>query len=120
MMNNKLLATLFCTGLGLGMATLSHANDKVATTYNPQTYQHVCKGKKAGTAVSFASRGIIWNGTCETQFIPNKGGKVEGDEPELFNTCSSDAHAKSVTINGQEIKGKCALAFTPPRPVAQS
>lgn len=120
MMNNKLLSALFCTSLGLGMATISHANDKVAHTYNPQTNQQVCKGKTAGTAVSFAARGVIWNGTCETQFIPNKKAALHGDEPELFNTCSSDANAKSVTINGQTIKGKCALAFTPPRPAAQS
>ena len=105
MMNNKLLAALFCAGIGLGMTTVSHANDKVASIYNPQTYQKVCKGKSAGTPVSFAARGIMWNGTCETQFIPAKKGSVQGDEPELFSTCASDDKAKTATLDGQEVKG---------------
>jgi hypothetical protein len=93
------------------------ANDKVQTVYNPQTYQKVCKGKQAGDWVSFAYRGIIWNGSCQQQFFSSdKNAMIHGDEPELLRVCRQDPQAKMVTISGQSYKGKCMLAFSPPRP----
>ncbi|MHA3081989.1 hypothetical protein ACX1NX_02140 [Acinetobacter sp. ANC 5383] len=115
-MNKNVFATAVCLGLSLGYMSLAQANDKVEKIYNTQTIQHVCKGKHAGDAVSFAARGILWNGTCETQFIPMHSKMIQGNENELYDACQSDPHTKMATINGHEVKGKCALAFTPPRP----
>ncbi|OTG85274.1 hypothetical protein B9T31_12410 [Acinetobacter sp. ANC 4558] len=93
------------------------ANDKVDSTYNPQKYQQVCKGKKQGDAVSFAARGIIWNGTCQTQFIPSGNYKnIKGTEAELSSICKSDLNAKSINIEGKQYAGKCTLAYTAPAP----
>lgn len=91
------------------------ANDKVEKVYNAKKYQQVCKGKSEGAPVSFAYRGIIWNGTCQPQFFPSSTTNIKGDEPELYTTCGS-GNAPSVTINGVQVNGKCALGFTPPRP----
>ncbi|PWB17020.1 hypothetical protein DCO44_01545 [Acinetobacter sp. AM] len=113
MNKNILLSTLLC---GLCLTPFAtQANDKVETTYNAQKYMQVCKGKTQGAPVSFAYRGIIWNGTCEPQFFStNKA--VTGNESELMTACQTDMAAKSVMIAGQEVKGKCALGFTAPYP----
>lgn len=109
-----LSAVLSC----LVLAPLSlHANDKVSNAYNPQKYQQVCKGKSKGDAVSYAARGIIWNGTCQTQFIPSGNYKnIKGNEAELTSICKSDMKSKAINIEGKEYLGKCALAFTAPTP----
>ena len=93
------------------------ANDKVETIYDAQKFQQVCKGKTQGDQVSFAFRGIIWNGTCEPQFFASsRKAAIKGDEAELNSVCQSDSNTKSINIEGQEIKGKCALGFVPPQP----
>jgi hypothetical protein len=93
------------------------ANDKVDNTYNPQKYQQVCKGKQAGAPVSFTARGILWNGTCQAQFIPSGNYKnLKGTEPELTSICKSDMASKVINIEGKEYAGKCALAYTSPAP----
>lgn len=93
------------------------ANDKVSNTYNPQKYQQVCKGKSLGDAVSYAAHGIIWNGTCQAQFIPSGNYKnIKGHETELTSICKSDMKSKAMNIEGKEYVGKCALAFTAPAP----
>ncbi|WP_374664844.1 hypothetical protein [Acinetobacter sp.] len=115
MNKNVLLSSILC-GLCLAPFAAS-ANDKVQTVYNAQKYQQVCKGKSQGAQVSFAYRGIIWNGTCEPQFFASgKNVAVEGNENELFTSCSSGSGATTVMLNGTEVKGHCALGFTPPRP----
>ncbi|CAM4266143.1 hypothetical protein [Acinetobacter pragensis] len=115
MNKNVILSSILC-GLCLAPFAAS-ANDKVETVYNAQKYQQVCKGKSQGAQVSFAYRGIIWNGTCEPQFFASgKNTAIKGDEAELYTACSSASGASAVTINGAEVKGKCALGFTPPRP----
>ncbi|WP_445115750.1 hypothetical protein [Acinetobacter sp. WZC-1] len=113
-MNTKIFVSILLSGLCLSSYT--QANDKVETTYNPQKYQQVCKNKKQGDQISFAYKGIVWNGSCEPQFFATKSTAVKGNEPELNTTCASDASAKSVTIEGKEIKGKCALGFAAPQP----
>lgn len=119
MNNNIFLSTVLC---GLCFAPFAaSANDKVETIYNAQKYQQVCKGKSQGAQVSFAHRGIIWNGTCEPQFFASsKNASIKGDEAELMSTCSGNSGATTATINGAEVKGKCALGFMPPRPQGQS
>ena len=115
MHKNVILSSILC-GLCLAPFAAS-ANDKVETVYNAQKYQQVCKGKSQGAPVSFAYRGIIWNGTCEPQFFPSsKKVMLKGDEAELNSICHSDTNATSMNIEGHEIKGKCALGFTAPRP----
>lgn len=119
MNNNAFLSIILCSLCLTPFAT--QANDKVETTYNAQKYQKVCKGKTQGAQVSFAHRGIIWNGTCEPQFFSSsKNSAIKGDEAELSSTCSADMNAKMANINGTEIKGKCALGFMPPQPKMQS
>ena len=119
MNKNIFLSTVLC---GLCFAPFAaSANDKVETIYNTQKYQQVCKGKSQGAQVSFAHRGIIWNGTCEQQFFASsKNASIKGDEAELMSTCSGNSGATTATINGTEVKGKCALGFMPPRPQGQS
>jgi hypothetical protein len=103
-----------CLGL-LSFGT--QANDKVETIYNAQKFQQVCRGKTQGDTVSFAHKGIIWNGTCEAQFFPTvKNTKFTIDVRELANVCRADSTTKTIEIDGKEIKGKCTLGFTPPTP----
>ena len=74
-MNTKLiLSSLIC---GLCFTVAAQANAK--TTQDPQTqkYQQVCKGKKQGDAVSFAYKGVIFNGVCEN----NDAGKLAFQPP---------------------------------------
>ena len=119
MNKNFLLSSILC-GVCLAPFAAS-ANDKVEKVYDAQRYQKVCKGKTQGAQVSFAYRGIIWNGTCEPQFFPSsKNASITGDEAELTTACSGDTGATTATINGTEVKGKCALGFMPPRPSSQS
>lgn len=114
-MNKNILLSAVLCGFCLAPFATVQANDKVETTYNAQKYMQLCKGKSQGTWVSFAYRGIIWNGTCEPQFFStNKA--VKGNESELMTACQTDMTTKSVMINGMEVKGKCALGFTAPYP----
>lgn len=113
-MKNKILLGAFLCSMGLN--TVAFANDKVESTYNAKQYQQVCKGKSEGAEVSFAYRGIIWNGTCQPQFFPNSTKGLKGDEAELRTACSADSAIKTATIAGQEYKGKCALGYAPPMP----
>lgn len=111
LLSSALLSCLFMTPL------LTHANDKVTNLYNPQLFQQVCKGKAAGSDVSFAHRGIIWNGQCQVQFFPNsKTTPLKGDEKELSSICQTQPDAKTVIIEGQEFKGKCAIGYAAPAP----
>ena len=74
-MNTKLiLSSLIC---GLCFTVAAQANAK--TTQDPQTqkYQQVCKGKKQGDAVSFAYKGVVFNGVCEN----NDAGKLAFQPP---------------------------------------
>jgi hypothetical protein len=117
-MNKKILLSSMLCGLFFSPFAVQ-ANDKVETVYNAQKFQQVCKGKTQGAPVSFAYRGIIWNGTCEPQFFSSsKAVQLQGNEPELYRSCMADAQSTVITVNGTELKGKCALGFTPPRPTA--
>lgn len=114
-MKNKIITSLVCTCLGLGISAVAQATPH-NSWYNPSTTVQKCKGKTEGTPITYAANGVIWNGTCQTQFVPSKPSQLKGDEPELNSICSNDSAAKSVTIAGQTYKGKCAVAFAPPRP----
>ncbi|WOE31810.1 MULTISPECIES: hypothetical protein [unclassified Acinetobacter] len=108
---SALLSCLFITPFA------AQANDKVGTFYNPQLFQQVCKGKSEGTPVSFPSRGILWNGTCQVQFFPSaKTTTLKGDEKELSSICKTDPNSKVINIEGTEFKGKCAMGYAAPAP----
>ncbi|SUU22532.1 hypothetical protein [Acinetobacter haemolyticus] len=62
-MNSKLLlSSLIC---GLCFTVTAQANAKTAADQLTQKYQQVCKGKKQGDAVSFAYKGVVYNGACQ-------------------------------------------------------
>ncbi|OAL84425.1 hypothetical protein AY605_07100 [Acinetobacter sp. SFD] len=115
MNKNILLSTVLC---GLCLAPFAAiANDKIATSYNAQKYQQVCKGKTQGAQVSYSTRGVLFNGTCEPRFFPaGNPSSIIGDEPELYTACTSTSGTATATINGTQMSGKCALGFTPPHP----
>ena len=100
----------------LVLSTFAQANDNVNQIYNAQKYQQVCKGKTEGAAVSFTYKGVLWNGTCQPQFFATKSSALKGDEKELNSICKSDPKSKSINIEGVDIKGQCALGFSPPQP----
>ena len=108
------------TALGLGLLLNSfhlQANDKVERVYDAQRYQNVCKGKNTGDWVSFAHRGIIWNGSCQPQFFSSsKMTQLRGDEAQLHSACRENPKVSSINIEGRTYTGKCALGFTPPVP----
>ena len=87
-MNTKLiLSSLIC---GLCFTVAAQANAK--TTQDPQTqkYQQVCKGKKQGDMVSFAYKGVVYNGTCE----PNESGKLAFQPPMPANNATPETQSK--------------------------
>lgn len=87
-MNTKLiLSSLIC---GLCFTVAAQANAK--TTQDPQTqkYQQVCKGKKQGDAVSFAYKGVIFNGVCEN----NHTGKLAFQPPMPANNATPETQSK--------------------------
>ena len=101
---------------GLGVSSMSFANDKVENAYNAKQFQSVCKGQSEGAEVTFPYRGIIWNGTCQTQFFPDNSKDLKGNEAQLLSVCQSDPASKTVNIDGQDYKGKCALGYIAPSP----
>ena len=114
MKKTVLYAVMLC---GLPITTpLTTANDKVEQIYNPDLYMKACKGKSQGDAVTFAHRGILWNGTCQPQFFADTKESVIGNESAIYTTCSSTTGTTTAMINGMSLKGKCALGFTPPQP----
>lgn len=100
---------LFCSAT-------SFANDKVESHYDSKQFQSVCKNKTQGAEISFAYKGIIWNGTCETQFFPNNGVEIKDNEVQLNSVCRNDPEAKSINIEGVTYTGKCALGYAAPTP----
>lgn len=113
MKTQVLLTTMMCT---LFFSGFSQANDKVESTYDAKKYQQVCQGKSEGAEVSFAYKGIIWNGTCQPQFMPTNAKGLTGNEAQLNSICRSDAATKSINIEGKDYKGKCSLGYAPPMP----
>ena len=74
-MNKKLLISSFLCSLCL--AVTAQVNAKSTVDAQTQKYQQVCKGKKQGDAVSFAYKGVVFNGVCEN----NDAGKLAFQPP---------------------------------------
>ncbi|TCM67017.1 hypothetical protein EC844_11058 [Acinetobacter calcoaceticus] len=111
--NTKIAISLMLSLLCLGSPALAKHTD---SQLNHAKFQQVCKGKTAGSPVSFANKGVLWNGSCQAQFIPTQDTAIKGDEKEISTICITDPQATSVEVNAKVVKGKCALAFTPPQP----
>ncbi|WP_312104750.1 hypothetical protein [Acinetobacter venetianus] len=88
-MNTKLLlSSLIC---GLCFTTVAaHANTKSNTDQLAQKYVQVCKSKKQGDMVSFAQKGVIFNGVCQ----PNDAGKLVFQPPMPANNAMPETQSK--------------------------
>lgn len=113
-MKNQIILSAFIGLVSFGALSQSHAADD--TLYNAQKFKQVCKGKQAGSEVSFSYRGVTWNGTCQNQFFPNAKAFKINNQSALIAACSSDSSIKSINIDGKEEAGRCALGFAPPAP----
>lgn len=113
-MKNKIVISAFLGVLGLAVLTPAYAVDN--NIYNAQKFQQVCKGKSAGSTVSFSYQGVTWNGSCQTQFFPSKKNVKINNQTALIEACASDRAIKSIDIDGQAEAGRCALGFSPPAP----
>lgn len=120
-MKTKIIfSSLLCLLGSIGINSYAQAKDSSPQSHSSQNtaqkYQQVCKGKTQGADVSFAYKGVIWNGHCQSQFFPTRVSAVKGDEKELNSICVTDPKATSIQIEGKTVKGKCALGFSPPQP----
>ncbi|WP_038345438.1 hypothetical protein [Acinetobacter sp. A47] len=88
-MNTKLLfSSLIC---GLCFSVAAHAADTKATQdQQAKKYQQVCKGKKQGDPVSFAYKGVVFNGSCE----PNEAGKLAFQPPMPASNAAVDTQSR--------------------------
>ena len=87
-MNTKLLlSSLIC---GLCFTVAAHANTKSNTDQLAQKYVQVCKSKKQGDMVSFAQKGVIFNGVCQ----PNDAGKLVFQPPMPASNAMPETQSK--------------------------
>ena len=87
-MNTKLLfSSLIC---GLCFTAAAHANTKANTDPLEQKYVQVCKAKKQGDMVSFAHKGVVFNGVCEQ----NEAGKLAFQAPTPSNEVTPETQSK--------------------------
>ena len=87
-MNKKLLISSFLCSLCL--AVTAQVNAKSTVDAQTQKYQQVCKGKKQGDMISFAYKGVVFNGTCE----PNEAGKLAFHPPMPANNATPETQTK--------------------------
>ncbi|ENX43111.1 MULTISPECIES: hypothetical protein [unclassified Acinetobacter] len=100
-MNTKLLfSSLIC---GLCFSVAAHADTKATQDQQTKKYQQVCKGKKQGDPVSFAYKGVVFNGSCE----PNEAGKLAFQPPTPANNAAP------------ETQSRLAETQSAPRPVSE-
>ena len=98
-MNKKLLISSFLCSLCFTLAAPTHAKSNLDA--QTQKFQQICKSKKQGDMVSFAYKGVIFNGTCE----PNQTGKLTFQPPMPTNNAMP------------EIQSKISETQSAPRPV---
>ena len=85
-MNTKLLFSCLICGLFLSPATQAKTNSDVQT----HKYQQVCKGKKSGDMISFAHKGVIFNGVCQ----PNAAGKLIFQPPTPVTDAPAETQSR--------------------------
>lgn len=87
-MNKKLLISSFLCSLCFTLAAQTHAKSNLDA--QTQKFQQICKSKKQGDMVSFADKGVIFNGTCE----PNQTGKLTFQPPIPTNNVMPETQSK--------------------------
>ena len=85
-MNTKLLFSCLICGLFLSPASQAKTNSDVQT----HKYQQVCKGKKSGDMISFAHKGVIFNGVCQ----PNAAGKLIFQPPTPVTDAPAETQSR--------------------------
>lgn len=115
-MKIQLIAMSILSSSALTLSGISFANNSAEHVANIKVFQNACLGKNEGDDVSFPYRGIIWNGQCQMQFISSQNKDLKGKEQQLNSVCQFDPTTNAVNIEGEEFRGKCALAYMPPMP----
>ncbi len=87
-MNTKLLLSSLIYSLCFSVA--AHAGTKATQDQQAKKYEQVCKGKKQGTPVSFAYKGVVFNGSCE----PNAAGKLVFQPPMPASNAAVDTQSR--------------------------
>lgn len=109
---------MYLSAILLGSAALTGVSNAAPVKsgetfqYNAAKLQSACKGKSQGSPVSMAMNGVIFNGTCEVQYMPNAR-MTSFDPAETAQACSgqqANAMVKA-TVDGKEMAGKCVLAY---------
>lgn len=116
MYTKKIIAALFSS---LAFCSIAMAQSNSPQANDVKKYQAVCKGQSAGSPVSFAHKGVLWNGSCESQFFPTSKQAVTIDDAQRIAICAENPDAKSAQVNDQELKGKCVMAYLAPQPIKQ-
>lgn len=114
-MSIKIVFAILFSSFALNAVANSQSHTSQANDI--QKYQAVCKAKAPATEVSFAYKGVIWNGQCQPQFFPTSKQAALPDAAQRSAICKEDAELKSTQIDGQEVKGKCVMAYLPPQPI---
>ena len=107
-----LSAVLLTSAAMTSISYAAPAKSGEAFQYNVSKLQNACKGKSQGSQVAIAMNGVIFNGTCEVQYMPNARG-TSFDLSQTEQACSGQQHNAMVNANidGKEMAGKCLLAF---------
>lgn len=112
-----LLAAALLSSMALsGVAQAAPTTSGETFQYNASKLQQVCRGKTAGAPAVLIMNGVIFNGTCEVQYLPNSKQRAANsafDPAEVAQICEGQSvnSATKATIDGKEVPGKCALAF---------
>lgn len=114
-----LLAAAMLSSMTLsGLAQAAPTTSGETFQYNASKLQQVCRGKTAGAPAILIMNGVIFNGTCEVQYLPNSKSRNSQsassfDPAEVAQVCEGQSvnSAAKATIDGKEVAGKCALAF---------
>lgn len=101
----------------VSMANAAPTTSGETFQYNPAKLQQVCRGKSAGAPAVLIMNGVIFNGTCEVQYLPNTRSKSMSMDDSMANSAADACAGKSansstsVTVDGREMAGKCVLAY---------
>lgn len=115
MKTNSFLCTVLLCSTALFSFSVQAKPGPTGETYtaSAKTFQQACRGKSAGSPVSLALNGVIFNGSCQVILVPNNASAARTVEDSLLTQACTGKPNQSVTatLNGQEVKGKCVLSF---------
>ena len=87
-MNTKLLFSSLICSLCFTVVAQTHAKSNLDA--QTQKFQQICKNTKQGDMVSFAYKGVIFNGTCE----PSEIGKLTFQPPMPATNATPETQSK--------------------------